>query len=147
MRCWFDTEFDEKSSLIQLISIGIVAEDGRYYAVIADYDDSVSSPWLREHVLSYLDVEPRSSREQIRREVLEFFHPHQAKSGLTLANMTGLFCANWSDICWIGLQAGHFRTKTWRSFKANLVLRYYLTLMVAGTTPEDERDFGVEGGR
>ena len=76
MRYWFDTEFDEKNSLIQLISIGIVAEDGReYYAVNADYDASSSSPWLREHVLSYLDGEPRLPREQIRREVLDFFAP------------------------------------------------------------------------
>ena len=47
MRYWFDTEFDERGPDIQLISIGIVAEDGRHYHVAnADYDKSGANEWL-----------------------------------------------------------------------------------------------------
>ena len=31
MRFWFDTEFHENGSFIDLISIGVVSEDGRQY--------------------------------------------------------------------------------------------------------------------
>lgn len=76
MRYWFDTEFDERGPVIHLISIGIVAEDGReYYAVNADYDEQLANPWLQAHVLPFLAGQARLPREQIRREVLAFFHP------------------------------------------------------------------------
>lgn len=57
MRFFYDTEFIEDGKTVELISIGIVAEDGReYYAVnsgapwkrIADHD------WLRANVARYL---------------------------------------------------------------------------------------------
>lgn len=39
MRYWFDTEFHEEQNSLELISIGLVAEDGRaYYAESSDYD-------------------------------------------------------------------------------------------------------------
>jgi len=76
MRYWFDTEFDERERVIHLISIGIVAEDGReYYAVNADYDEQMANPWLKENVLPFLVGQPRLPRAQIRREVLAFFDP------------------------------------------------------------------------
>jgi len=38
MRYWYDTEFIEDGSTIDLISIGIVAEDGReYYAISTEF--------------------------------------------------------------------------------------------------------------
>ncbi|MEY4979436.1 MAG: hypothetical protein RLZZ352_1706 [Pseudomonadota bacterium] len=76
MRYWFDTEFDERDQVIHLISIGIVAEDGReYYAVSADYDDTQANPWLQTHVLPFLSGQPRIPRSQMRQEVLDFFQP------------------------------------------------------------------------
>lgn len=49
MRYWYDTEFLEDGSTIELISIGIVAEDGReYYAVNRD------APWSRIHADKWL---------------------------------------------------------------------------------------------
>jgi hypothetical protein len=76
MRYWFDTEFDERSRNIDLISIGIVSEDGRrYYAVNADYDTSKANDWLKMHVLQQLNSSEAKPALQIRREVLEFFSP------------------------------------------------------------------------
>lgn len=74
MKYFFDTEFIEDGRTIDLVSIGIVAEDGReYYAVSTDADLTKASPWVREHVLPQL---PRygnkvwKSREDIRLDMV-----------------------------------------------------------------------------
>jgi 3' exoribonuclease, RNase T-like len=57
MKYFFDTEFIEDGHTIDLISIGIVCEDGReLYAVSqdADYEKALAHDWVREHVLSQL---------------------------------------------------------------------------------------------
>ena len=73
MRYWFDTEFHDDGRIIELISIGIVAEDSReYYAVSADYDLTRAHDWLREHVLPQLGNAPRRSRPQIRDDLVRF---------------------------------------------------------------------------
>ena len=50
MRYYLDTEFDQ--SIMKLISVGIVAQDGReFYAVNANHPPSKwTDPWLRENV-------------------------------------------------------------------------------------------------
>lgn len=60
MKYWYDTEFLEDGKTIDLISIGIVAEDGRqYYAVNshAPWDRIYGHDWLMENVVPYLPVE------------------------------------------------------------------------------------------
>lgn len=53
MRYYLDTEFDEER--FELISIGVVAQDGReFYAVNSSYDTAVMSEWLRENVAPHL---------------------------------------------------------------------------------------------
>lgn len=55
MRYWFDTEFIENGKTIDLISIGIVAEDGReYYAINQDCKFRKASQWVKDNVLSQL---------------------------------------------------------------------------------------------
>lgn len=75
MRIYYDTEFNELGPdlPIELISIGMVAEDGReYYAVASDgWRLDHCSPWIRENVLPFLQG-PWKSRATIRREVQEF---------------------------------------------------------------------------
>lgn len=76
MRFFYDTEFIEDGKTIELVSIGIVAEDGReYYAVSTDADHSRANAWVQENVLNKLPS-PSSpewrSNEQIRNEVYEF---------------------------------------------------------------------------
>ena len=59
MKYWLDTEFIEDGKTIDLISIGIVAEDGReYYAQSVEYDESKASEWVKEHVLETLPLCP-----------------------------------------------------------------------------------------
>ncbi|MBV7301312.1 polyadenylate-specific 3'-exoribonuclease AS [Corynebacterium sp. TAE3-ERU2] len=76
MRFFYDTEFIEDGTTIELVSIGIVAEDGReYYAVSSEFDPRSANDWVRAHVLDKLPE--RGSREwktraTIRREVFEF---------------------------------------------------------------------------
>ena len=73
MRYWFDTEFHDDGRTIELISIGVVAEDGReYYAASADYDVARAHDWLRSHVLPQLGDAPRRPRRQIRDELRPF---------------------------------------------------------------------------
>jgi hypothetical protein len=63
-RLFYDTEFIEDGRTIDLISIGIVAEDGReYYAVASDapWDRIRESDWLVRNVLPSLPVTGRTS--------------------------------------------------------------------------------------
>lgn len=93
MRMWFDTEFIEDGKTIDLVSIGIVAEDGReFYAEAAGVDYSRASEWVQEHVIKHLWHRQDSkrdaniwirdggrgglmSRQQIAREIQTFCDP------------------------------------------------------------------------
>lgn len=73
MKYWFDTEFMEDGKTIELLSIGLVAEDGReYYAVSADADWSRANDWVKANVLPHLDRSIAKPRTQIRHELLQF---------------------------------------------------------------------------
>jgi hypothetical protein len=113
MKYFFDTEFIESSErkTIDLISIGIVAEDGRkYYAISTEFDASLASEWVKENVLSKLPPRPGSfnpaeasprivseskawkSRQQIREEILKF----------TSQDVSPIeFWAGWADYDWV----------------------------------------------
>lgn len=55
MRYWFDTEFIEDGKTIDLISVGIVAEDGRtYYAECHECDLTKANDWVKENVFPTL---------------------------------------------------------------------------------------------
>jgi hypothetical protein len=55
MKFFFDTEFIEDGKTIDLISIGIVSEDGReYYAISKEFDASKANDWVKENVLAHL---------------------------------------------------------------------------------------------
>ncbi|WP_435018402.1 3'-5' exoribonuclease domain-containing protein [Tundrisphaera sp. TA3] len=72
MRIWFDTEFIEDGKAIDLMSIGLVAEDGRtYYAECEECDLSKASDWVRHNVIPHL-AGARKPREVIAREIVEF---------------------------------------------------------------------------
>jgi 3' exoribonuclease, RNase T-like len=59
MKYWLDTEFIEDGETIDLISIGIVAEDGRqYYAINYDCGFDKASQWVQDNVLIYLPFKP-----------------------------------------------------------------------------------------
>jgi hypothetical protein len=86
---WYDTEFIENGSTIDLISIGIVAEDGReYYAISKEFKPKKASDWVKKNVLIHLPPRnpnpayesPRichearawKKRAQIKADLLEF---------------------------------------------------------------------------
>lgn len=55
MRYFIDTEFIENGTTIDLLSIGIVAQDGReFYAENLDADLSKASSWVQENILPHL---------------------------------------------------------------------------------------------
>ena len=77
MRYFYDTEFIEDGRTIELISIGVAAEDGReYYAVSTEFDPERAGSWVRANVLPKLPP-PASqlwrSRRQIRADLEAFF--------------------------------------------------------------------------
>jgi hypothetical protein len=55
MKYWFDTEFIEDGKTIDLISIGIIDEDGgEYYAINEDCDLTKASQWVKDNVIAKL---------------------------------------------------------------------------------------------
>lgn len=55
MRYFIDTEFIEHKQSIELISIGVVAENGReFYAVNEDFNAKRANQWVRDNVLPLL---------------------------------------------------------------------------------------------
>lgn len=55
MRYYLDTEFIEDGMTIELISIGVVADDGReFYAESADVDLTRASDWVKANVVPHL---------------------------------------------------------------------------------------------
>jgi len=72
MKYWFDTEFIDNGRTIDLISIGIVSEDGRtYYAESLEADLTKACEWVKENVISKLSG-PKKVRADIAREIKEF---------------------------------------------------------------------------
>lgn len=59
-RFFYDTEFIDDGKTIDLLSIGVVSEDGaEYYAVVDDLElinRAHNHPWLRENVVPFLPV-------------------------------------------------------------------------------------------
>jgi len=76
VRYFYDCEFIEDGTTIELVSIGVAAEDGReFYAVSTEFDPERAGKWVRANVLPKLPG-PSSqlwrSRSQIRAELLDF---------------------------------------------------------------------------
>lgn len=72
MRVWFDTEFIEDGKTIELLSIGMVREDGTtYYAEPAETDRSRADDWIKANVLPHMGG-PVKPRAQIAEEIVAF---------------------------------------------------------------------------
>ncbi|MGX1739728.1 MULTISPECIES: polyadenylate-specific 3'-exoribonuclease AS [Corynebacterium] len=80
MRYFYDTEFIEDGETIELVSIGIVGEDGsEYYAVSTEFHPERANAWVRENVLQQLPSPSDSvwkSRRTIREDVYAFLNKH-----------------------------------------------------------------------
>lgn len=72
MKIWFDTEFIEDGRTIDLVSIGMVREDGaEFYRESAEADLSKANDWVKENVLPRLSG-TRWTRRTIREDVISF---------------------------------------------------------------------------
>jgi 3' exoribonuclease, RNase T-like len=77
VRYFYDCEFIEDGVTIDLVSIGVVDEEGReFYAVSTEFDPARAGQWVRQNVLPKLP--PPSdpawrSRARIREDLLTFF--------------------------------------------------------------------------
>jgi hypothetical protein len=81
MRYFYDTEFIEDGRTVDLISIGIVADDGReMYAVSADMptDRIMKHDWLRANVVPSLPMVRHDGIKPLRRPFLDRAHPDVA---------------------------------------------------------------------
>lgn len=77
VRYFYDTEFIEDGRTIDLVSIAVVADDGReYYGVSTEFDPNRAGRWVRTHVLPKLPP-PASplwrSCSRIRADLEAFF--------------------------------------------------------------------------
>lgn len=82
MRVYFDTEFIENGRTIDLLSIGLVREDGEtYYAetttawCLKNWGPNQHNPvdaWLVENVIPHLEGKKATERREMAREILEF---------------------------------------------------------------------------
>jgi hypothetical protein len=74
MRFWFDTEFHEDGRVINLISIGVVADDGREYYAETDFAaEKCSTDWLKKNVRPHLrGGDAERSRRKIASELIDF---------------------------------------------------------------------------
>lgn len=77
MRYFYDCEFHEDGTTIDLLSIAIVPEGDNgavYYAVNADADweRAESNEWLRDNVLTHISALPRTSKKDIADQVSAF---------------------------------------------------------------------------
>ncbi len=72
VRIWFDTEFIEDGKTIDLISIGLIREDGRtYYAESAECALSKACPWVEANVFPHLTGE-RKNKGRIAQDIRDF---------------------------------------------------------------------------
>lgn len=75
MRYYMDTEFAEDGKTIQLISIGIVREDGRELYLLSSDFDGKCNDWVKQHVIPKLPprTDPRwVSKHEIGRQIIAF---------------------------------------------------------------------------
>jgi hypothetical protein len=93
MKIWFDTEFIEDGKTIDLISIGMVREDGKtLYLENLSADVNRASQWVKDNVLVHLDyVTHGVAREEIGPKVLAF------------AGEKPEFWAYYADYDWVAL--------------------------------------------
>lgn len=67
IKYFIDTEFIDDGKTIDLISIGIVCEDGReYYAQSVEFRPEKASEWVTENVIAHLDICPYGSEGYVK---------------------------------------------------------------------------------
>ena len=104
MRYFLDTEFIETGDMgkptIDLISIGVVCEDGReYYAISNEFLEHLASDWVKENVIKQLPNSVNKpglwrDRATIRQDLLSFIGPEPEFWGYYADY-------DWVAFCWL----------------------------------------------
>lgn len=96
MKYFIDTEFIEYPCTIDLISIGIVAEDGReFYAINNQCDVDMASEWVHKNVISKLTPNGEMEKDEIRDAILKFI-------GNDKPEFWGYYADyDWVVFCWL----------------------------------------------
>lgn len=111
MKYFMDTEFAEKPCTIDLISIGIVADDGRELYLECSEFGQVND-WVAQNVLPYLG-EVRYTKAEIRDKILAFV-------GDDKPQFWGWYCDyDWVVFCWLFGDMTHL-PKGWPMFCCDL---------------------------
>jgi len=96
VRFFYDCEFIEDGTTIDLVSIGVVGEDGReFYAVSTEFDAGRAGAWVRANVLPKLPspADPAwRSRERLRGDLLAFLTEAPGRRG-TVCRADDAICA------------------------------------------------------
>jgi len=101
MRWFFDTEFNDTGREIQLISIGMISDDGRksYSACLSDgWCPTACDAWMKKNVLPHLPPrEDRKPRGRVAQEILllvgpdpEFWAYHSSYDWVALCQLVTL---------------------------------------------------------
>lgn len=115
MKYFFDTEFIEDGKTIELLSIGVVAEDGReLYLENREANLSKANDWVKEHVFTQMlwTLKVQVSREYIAQALLYFVNeiPIEDVDQLGMAGISQLitpkdkkpeFWAYFADYDWV----------------------------------------------
>lgn len=95
MRYFLDTEFNEDGRVIELISIALVAEDGReFYAVSSEFKPADCNEFVRNSVLPLLPYVSEWETKQEIRDRLRSFIPYSLDP---IPEFWGYFC----DYDWV----------------------------------------------
>lgn len=77
MKIFFDTEFTGLHQSTTLISIGMIAKDGReLYCELKDYDKTQIDDWLKDNVIANLHNTNPINTEQLRKAIEGFIEPY-----------------------------------------------------------------------
>lgn len=74
MNIYLDTEFILSENSIELISIGLVKNNGEtYYAISTEFEEKNASNWVIDNVLAQLEQDlERKTLAQIKTEIIDF---------------------------------------------------------------------------
>jgi 3' exoribonuclease, RNase T-like len=99
MRVFFDTEFMEDGRTIELLSIGLIREDGHYlYAELAEADHSHANDWVKANVLPQLQGGIHVwKRAELAEALIEFVSPRH------LLGPKPEFWGYYADYDWVAL--------------------------------------------
>ncbi len=107
MKYFFDTEFIEDGKTIDLISLGIVSEDGRtLYLINKDADLSKADDWIKENVIKHLPPRPPETDNTIYTNQRNgIWVPHASFSSLIESfigdDTDAQFWAYYADYDWV----------------------------------------------